>query len=733
MKAANSELRTPNQTQHPERKIRNPTPLHRRLVHAAFYCLLSAFGLPLAAFSQSTAFTYQGQLTDDAAPATGVYDFNFRLYATSNGAGIPLGTVTVDDASVTNGLFTVQLDFGAAAFSGNPRWLQISVRPGASTGAYAALTPLQAVTPIPYAITALGAAAGSINSTALANGAVTAGKLASNSVTALSLGTNVVVNTANIADGAVTSNKLAEASVGDPQLQRRYDSGFIVDAFTYLRLEPDQRSPINFKTSFATTPALSMGMETLTQSFAQSAFPRATDRTTNGFTLLYTVNEAFHGWVAGSGTNDILGIDAGLFFGRPGVAYASSATCIGYFVPTGTNCVEETRCYCTTTIGLSNTIVSRCLDGLIPGEETCPGGGSKSYEVYTNCTTVGITNQYCTGALFFARAEDDFGSSFTPVSVVTTGQPAEPSVASIGLIPGIAFYDRNATSLRYVQASDALGTAWNPPTTVANHADVGRYCSLAYINGQPAISFFNATSNNLEYVRYSGFGWGAPVIVEGTGGAGRHSSLMVVNDRPAIACFRSPIVGAPGALVYYRASDVNGSTWSSRITVEANIGDLNEGSSVTNGPVISLAMVAGSPAIAYYDAEENVMKYVRAATTNGATWGTPTTLGTFIVPGGGTCRLSVLDGRPTVLYAVGADVRVATAKDALGTAWNNSVRLVQGFPGTKAQVGGLVNLPLRDRAAMFHFSRPLGEPQLAVRYLTRNPPPYAINWIAVQP
>ena len=151
-----------------------------------------------AARAQNTAFTYQGQLTENGTPANGVFDFQFRLFASTNIIGFPLGTALVDDATATNGLFTVALDFGSSPFSGPARWLEISVRPGASTGAYTTIAPLQPVTPAPYAITALSAAAGSINAAALANGAVTAAKLASNSITAASLGTNVVVNTVKI-------------------------------------------------------------------------------------------------------------------------------------------------------------------------------------------------------------------------------------------------------------------------------------------------------------------------------------------------------------------------------------------------------------------------------------------------------------------------------------------------------------------------------------------------------
>jgi hypothetical protein len=101
-----------------------------------------------------TAFTYQGELTDDqGTPLTGQYDFEFRLYdASGSGAAQVESAVTADDTQVDGGRFTVALNFGSDAFTGEARWLEIRVREGASTGGYTTLTPRQALTPAPYAL-----------------------------------------------------------------------------------------------------------------------------------------------------------------------------------------------------------------------------------------------------------------------------------------------------------------------------------------------------------------------------------------------------------------------------------------------------------------------------------------------------------------------------------------------------------------------------------------------------
>ena len=103
-----------------------------------------------------TAFTYQGQLKKAGNPLSGTCDFRFSLWDAETG-GNQIGPVQEKtNVSVTNGLFTVQLDFGAGAFRGDARWLQIAVKCTGDVG-YVTLTPRQPLTPAPYAVYALNA------------------------------------------------------------------------------------------------------------------------------------------------------------------------------------------------------------------------------------------------------------------------------------------------------------------------------------------------------------------------------------------------------------------------------------------------------------------------------------------------------------------------------------------------------------------------------------------------
>jgi hypothetical protein len=100
-----------------------------------------------------TAFTYQGRLDQSGSPASGTYDFRFRLYDDGDaGEGTQLGEVEVGDMSVSSGLFSVELDFGSAFDTGTATWLEIGVRAGTSTGSYTTLSPRQVVNAAPYAL-----------------------------------------------------------------------------------------------------------------------------------------------------------------------------------------------------------------------------------------------------------------------------------------------------------------------------------------------------------------------------------------------------------------------------------------------------------------------------------------------------------------------------------------------------------------------------------------------------
>ena len=103
-------------------------------------------------FAQSTAFTYQGHLNDGVNPASGRYDLRFAVFDAASTGTLQGSVLTNSATALSNGLFTVTLDFGSQ-FSGANRWLEIGVRTNGN-GTFITLTSRQALTPTPYAITA---------------------------------------------------------------------------------------------------------------------------------------------------------------------------------------------------------------------------------------------------------------------------------------------------------------------------------------------------------------------------------------------------------------------------------------------------------------------------------------------------------------------------------------------------------------------------------------------------
>lgn len=122
-----------------------------------YHSLLAVFVLLVLSTSivsaQTTEFTYQGRLVDGTLPANASYDFKFKLYDVETG-GQEIGSFDSPGVEVSNGVFTVRLDFGAPAFNRSPRFLEIYVKP-AGGQTFILLSPRQPVTSAPHAIKTL--------------------------------------------------------------------------------------------------------------------------------------------------------------------------------------------------------------------------------------------------------------------------------------------------------------------------------------------------------------------------------------------------------------------------------------------------------------------------------------------------------------------------------------------------------------------------------------------------
>ncbi|MCS7190270.1 MAG: hypothetical protein NZ843_01565 [Fimbriimonadales bacterium] len=243
--------------------MRNTEQLQKVYRNALLSSLVCVFSFVAFSTAPAQPITYQGFLRVNGIPATGEFDFRFRLFNAATG-GTQVGSdVLADNLSVRNGFYTLDLNF-PNAWDGGDRWLEIAVRPGPSTGAYTPLSPRVRVMPNAYAYyayrapwsglvgvpagfadgidndTTYGAGAGlalagttfsialgGVATDMIANSAITTIKLADGSVTTAKLADNAVtsakiadgaVGTADIANGAVTNPKIADGAVNTAKL-----------------------------------------------------------------------------------------------------------------------------------------------------------------------------------------------------------------------------------------------------------------------------------------------------------------------------------------------------------------------------------------------------------------------------------------------------------------------------------------------------------------------------------
>ncbi|MBN2149293.1 MAG: tail fiber domain-containing protein [Anaerolineales bacterium] len=127
--------------------------------------LLASLGVGLAQAQESapaspaavaadvgTAFTYQGQLALDGTPVDGDCDMQFSLYYDEEGEYQFGSTLDLPEVPVSDGYFTVELDFGQAGYHLGTRYVKVAVRCPAGSGDYTELAPLQRVSPAPLAL-----------------------------------------------------------------------------------------------------------------------------------------------------------------------------------------------------------------------------------------------------------------------------------------------------------------------------------------------------------------------------------------------------------------------------------------------------------------------------------------------------------------------------------------------------------------------------------------------------
>jgi len=305
---------------------------------------------------------------------------------------------------------------------------------------------------------------------------------------------------------------------------------------------------------------------------------------------------------------------------------------------------------------------------------------------------------------------DDGWTIVTVDNALLTGSHC--CLAVIGGHPAISYYDENHRDLKYAYATTVTGSEaadWVTTFVDSGSAEVGRYSSLAQVQSQPAISYYDETNGALRYARRNPVippsepTWTRIIVDAGEEGAdvGYCSSLAVVDGRPLIsyqdythgdlkyAVSLTPAGTAPEDWVAYHL-DEGVSSWScslSEVDGSGAVAYFNRswyaltykwfgdpatimlhviGEAVD--PAITLAVVNDNPAIACYSDTEPGLVYVRSDTPRGTAfedWSL-TSVDTR-VQAGLDASLAVVDGRPAIAYRLGD----AMSNAALMFAWSD--------------------------------------------------------------
>ncbi len=152
----------------------------------------------------STALSYQGRLDAGGQAFDGSVDMVFELFDAEAGGTAVGSPIAINGVAVQQGLFQVELDFGAQAWEMG-RWLQITVEGQP-------LTPRQKVTGAPLAWRAETVVEEAVGSQELEDGGVQGLDIADDSI----FSNHVVdgsINSQDIAVGAVTSVNIADGTI----------------------------------------------------------------------------------------------------------------------------------------------------------------------------------------------------------------------------------------------------------------------------------------------------------------------------------------------------------------------------------------------------------------------------------------------------------------------------------------------------------------------------------------
>ncbi len=92
--------------------------------------LMLCLALAGAGIAHAESFNYHGSLSAAGEPANGQYDLRLTLYSAAQGGSVVAGPIDVHGVAVTDGNFSVPVDFGASLAGSAQTWLAVAVKSG---------------------------------------------------------------------------------------------------------------------------------------------------------------------------------------------------------------------------------------------------------------------------------------------------------------------------------------------------------------------------------------------------------------------------------------------------------------------------------------------------------------------------------------------------------------------------------------------------------------------------
>ncbi len=526
-----------------------------------------------------TGFTYQGELKISSAPANGVYDFQFRLFNALSSGDMVGAEVLVENATVSNGIFNVELDFGAGSFKGEQSWLDIGVRDGASIGAYQGLAPRQKLTATPYALHANRVAKGAVGSSEIADDSVTAVDLASNSVGADELADGAVDTTA-VQDGAINSAKVADNSLGAIDLAT---NSVGADEIATNAVGADEIA----SNSVGTSEIISSQVQRRVSGSCDSGFYLAGINEDGSVLcavlplgLAYTLDAMVTGFV-GKYTSIAI---------RP----ASGLPIISYWDQTNNDLKVYDCSNAACSAGTARTLDAVGDVGQYTSIAIRPASGLPIIS-YWDQTNDDLKVYDCTNAACSA------GTARTLDATGIVGWHTSIAIRPASGLPIISYWDGSNNDLKVYDCSNAACSAGTARTLDAT-GNVGQYTSIAIrpASGLPIISYWDATNNDLKVYDCSNAACSAGTArtLDATGNVGTYTGIAI---RPASGL---PIIsytdGSNSNLKVYDCSNVFCSAGAGRtLDVTGDVGFFTS---------IAIRPASGLPIISYYDDTNDDLK-----------------------------------------------------------------------------------------------------------------------------